>query len=67
MMGTQKVVKHKKNTHFLIEFKMMGEDRETAYNKAVTSIEEGLNEGEEVEVVRRTQFELNKADIPYGR
>jgi hypothetical protein len=30
--------------------KMMGEDRETAYNKAVTSIEEGLNEGEEVEV-----------------
>lgn len=30
--------------------KMMGKDRESAYNKAVTSIEEGLNEGEEVEV-----------------
>ena len=36
--------------------KMMGEDRETAYNKAVTSIEEGLNEGEEVEVSKGMDY-----------
>ena len=46
--------------------KMMGSDRESAYDKAVTSIEEGLNDGEEVEVSKLNYQDRYKKGFAKG-